>query len=91
MFTADGPTRMISSGGTMRRALNAAREAGAARAFAAAPHGLFVEDAPDTLEHPLLEELLVADTRFDEDSPSKPLAPLNALFRDAVRPTEGRK
>lgn len=81
---------MISSGGTMRRALDAAREAGARRAFAAAPHGLLVEDAPDTLEHPLLEELLVADTHPVFRLGEYPLAervsvlPLAPLIAEAV-------
>lgn len=82
---------MISSGRTMRRALDAARAAGARRAFAAAPHGLFVEDAPDTLDHPLLEELLVADTHPGFRLGEHPLAervsvlPLAPLIAEAVQ------
>lgn len=53
---------LISTGGTLVRAAEACRAAGATRVIAAAAHGLFVEGAPALFATPAIEEVLVAGT-----------------------------
>jgi ribose-phosphate pyrophosphokinase len=53
---------LISTGTTLQRAARHCREAGAARIFAAATHGLFMGEAPAVLADPLFESIAVADT-----------------------------
>lgn len=53
---------LISSGGTMIRAAEACRGAGARNIFALAAHGLFTGDASRALHHPDLTRILVSDT-----------------------------
>lgn len=53
---------LISTGGTLLRAARAARASGAASVSAVATHGLFVEDAGETLADPSLDRILVTDS-----------------------------
>ena len=53
---------LISSGTTLQRAARSCRQAGAARIFAAATHGLFMGQAPVVLADPLFESVAVTDT-----------------------------
>jgi ribose-phosphate pyrophosphokinase len=53
---------LISTGTTLQRAARRCHEAGAARIFAAATHGLFMGKAPAVLADPLFEGIAVADT-----------------------------
>jgi ribose-phosphate pyrophosphokinase len=53
---------LIASGGTMVRAGNACREAGARAVYAFAAHGLFTGGAADALRHPALSGFFIADT-----------------------------
>ncbi len=53
---------LISTGGTLQRAARRCREAGAARIFAAATHGLFMGQAPAVLADPVFEGIAAADT-----------------------------
>lgn len=82
---------LISTGGTMARAVEACQQAGAARIVAAATHGLFVGDAPETLNHDALDQLVIANTvppfRLEGAATEDKLVVLNAagLFAEAVR------
>lgn len=53
---------LISSGGTLRRAAHACREAGAAHVYAAATHGLFMPGATDMLNDSAFDAIAVTDT-----------------------------
>ena len=53
---------LISTGGTLVRAANACRAAGATRVFAAAAHGLFVGGAVELFASPALDGIVVTDT-----------------------------
>ncbi len=53
---------LISTGSTLVRAATACREAGAARVFAAAAHGLFIGGAPELMQTPALEKIVILDT-----------------------------
>ncbi len=53
---------LISTGTTLRRAAAKCREAGAARIFAAATHGLFIGDAPAVLNAAEFDGIVVGDT-----------------------------
>lgn len=53
---------LISTGGTLLRAAQAAKKAGAGRIFACATHGLFMPGACDTLADRAIEAILVSDT-----------------------------
>jgi ribose-phosphate pyrophosphokinase len=53
---------LVSSGTTLRRAVNACTANGARRIHAAATHGLFTAKAADLFADPALESLVVADT-----------------------------
>lgn len=52
---------LISTGGTLLRAAQACRNAGARVVHAAAAHGLFT-GGPEVLENPALDGLVVTDT-----------------------------
>ena len=53
---------MISTGGTLVRAAEACRAAGAVRVLAAAAHGLFVGGAPGLFASPAIDGITVTDT-----------------------------
>jgi ribose-phosphate pyrophosphokinase len=53
---------LISTGGTLIRAAEACRAAGATRTFAAAAHGLFVGGATELFATPTLDTITVANT-----------------------------
>jgi len=53
---------MIGSGGTMLRAAEACRQAGAERVYALAAHGLFGEGSAEFLTSPLLDGIVVTDS-----------------------------
>jgi ribose-phosphate pyrophosphokinase len=53
---------LISTGGTILRAVRACREQGATRVFAAATHGVFVGDVARLVADPALERLVITDT-----------------------------
>ncbi len=53
---------LISTGGTLVRAAQACRAAGATKVFAAATHGLFVGGAPDLFATPALDGIVVTNT-----------------------------
>jgi ribose-phosphate pyrophosphokinase len=53
---------LISTGHTLLRAAQAARQAGARRTIALVTHGLFMAEATDVLANPAIERLLVTDT-----------------------------
>lgn len=76
---------LISTGTTIMRAARACRDAGAAGVIAMATHGLFMHDAPSTMDEPVLERIVVTDSvppiRLPEDFRSRkvevlPVAPL---------------
>lgn len=82
---------LISSGGTIARTAHACRERGADTIYAAATHGLFVQDAGKVLSAAPLDQLVVTDTippfRLDEKLLAGKLTVLNSanLFADAIR------
>jgi ribose-phosphate pyrophosphokinase len=53
---------LISTGGTMARAARAFRDAGAAKAYVVATHGLFVGEAADALADTDIERTFVSNT-----------------------------
>jgi ribose-phosphate pyrophosphokinase len=53
---------LISTGGTLVRAAQACRAAGATRVFAAATHGLFIEGARELFATPALDGIVIANT-----------------------------
>lgn len=53
---------LISTGGTLVRAANACRVAGAAKVFAAATHGLFIDGAHELFTTSTLDGIVVANT-----------------------------
>jgi len=53
---------LIATGGTLIRAAEACRAAGATRVFAAAGHGLFIDGAPALFATPAIEAIVVANT-----------------------------
>ena len=53
---------LISTGGTLVRAANACRAAGATKVFAAATHGLFIDGAKELLAASTLDGIVVANT-----------------------------
>lgn len=82
---------LISSGTTLSRAAVACRERGAKRVQAAATHGLFVNDAEETLSDPALEKIVVTSTvppfRLSEQFVKDKLVLLDAgpLLAEAIR------
>lgn len=88
---------LVSTGTTLARAARACREAGARTVHAAATHGLFVEDAEETLSDPALETVTVTDTvppfRLSEEFVDRKLriVEVAGLFGEAIlRLHEGR-
>ena len=55
---------LISTGTTLQRAARSCHHAGATRIFAAATHGLFMEQTPDVLADPVFEGIAVTDTVY---------------------------
>ena len=53
---------MVSSGTTLRRAIDTLQAQGARRIIATASHGLFVGDAAATIADPRLECILITDS-----------------------------
>lgn len=53
---------IISTGGTLLKAVEMLKEKGAARVFAATTHGLFAGDAIEAIQASSLEEVIVTDT-----------------------------
>ena len=53
---------LISTGGTLVRAAEACRKAGAVQVFAAAAHGLFIGGAPSLFETPALEAVAITNS-----------------------------
>ncbi|HVY14120.1 MAG TPA: ribose-phosphate diphosphokinase [Rhodopila sp.] len=53
---------LISTGGTLLRAAQACRDAGATAVHAAATHGLFIGGAPELFTSPLLDGITVSNT-----------------------------
>lgn len=53
---------IISTGGTMRHAIDLAQEHGAKSFYVAATHGEFIGKAVDNLSHPAIKEICVTDT-----------------------------
>lgn len=53
---------IISSGTTMRHAMDACESSGAKEIFLAAAHGLFTDDAEDRLDRPALKAILISNT-----------------------------
>ncbi|HJV51309.1 MAG TPA: ribose-phosphate diphosphokinase [Noviherbaspirillum sp.] len=82
---------LISSGTTLARTARACRERGAARVWAAATHGLFMDDAPAVLSDAALEQLVVVDTvppfRLGAGPLREKLTVLDStrLFAEAIR------
>ena len=52
----------VASGDTVKRAALALRHAGAERVIACAAHGLFTGNAPEVLDCPAIDRLLVTDS-----------------------------
>ena len=53
---------LISTGGTIARAARACKAHGAANAFAAATHGLFIAGAAELIGEPAVDKIVVTDT-----------------------------
>jgi len=53
---------LVSTGGTLLRAAQACRAQGATAVYAAATHGLFVGNAPETLGDPALRQIVVTNS-----------------------------
>ncbi|MCW5692719.1 MAG: ribose-phosphate pyrophosphokinase [Pseudolabrys sp.] len=53
---------LISTGGTLLRAAQAARDAGATRVIALVTHGLFMAGSAETLADPAIDQLIVSDS-----------------------------
>ncbi len=53
---------LISTGGTMARAAQAFRNAGARKVYAVGAHGLFVGDAGEAVKDPNIEKIIITDT-----------------------------
>jgi len=86
---------LISTGGTIARAVAACGRRGAKAVYAAASHGIFVGDAARLLADPGLERLVVTDTippfRLDAALVRTKLTVLDtaALFAEAIRRIHG--
>lgn len=82
---------LISSGTTMLHAAMACRDAGAARVYAAATHGVFVDGAGRVLADPVFERVVVTDSvppfRLTSDAALGKLSVVSAapLFAEAIR------
>lgn len=82
---------LISTGGTMVRAAEACKHAGAERVIALATHGLFTGEAASMLVNEVLDQIVVTNTvppfRLAESKVNEKLTVLNAapLFAAAIR------
>lgn len=82
---------LISTGGTIRRAVTACRQRGAKTVYAAASHGIFVGEAAQLVADPGLERLVITDTippfRLAPDLVRARLVVLDTapLFAEAIR------
>lgn len=81
---------LISSGGTLARAASACRNRGAVAVHAAATHGLFNENAPDTLGESCLASVVVTSTVPPQHATLERLGPrlvvvdVAPLFAEAI-------
>lgn len=88
---------LVSTGGTLLRAARAARAAGAASVQAVATHGLFVEDAGESLAGPALDGILVTDSVPPFRLHGRPamerveVLPCAPLIAQAIRGLRGRE
>lgn len=86
---------LIGTGGTLRHAAQACREAGATRVYAAATHGLFIGPAADMVAADVLDRVVVTDTvppfRLDPELTARKLTVLSAapLFAEAIARLHG--
>jgi ribose-phosphate pyrophosphokinase len=82
---------IISSGKTIRLAVDALEKADARRIFACATHGLFIGEACELLTHPRLEKILITNSiapfRLKEDFLKEKIEILDctALFAKAIK------
>jgi len=82
---------LISSGGTILRAARACRDLGARKVYAAATHGLFVDNAGEVIADDCLEQVVVTDSvppfRLDPAVMRDKLVVLDSapLFAEAIR------
>lgn len=82
---------LIASGGTILRAAEACLEHGASSVFALAAHGLFVDNANETIASPSLAGVMVTDSvppfRLDDAVRERHLQIVSAapLFAEAIR------
>ncbi len=82
---------LISTGTTIRRAVDACHRAGATAIYAAATHGLFVDDAPAHLAHDALDHVVVTNSippfRLEGTPAHEKLVVLNVagLCAEAIR------
>jgi len=82
---------LISTGGTLLRATQAARTAGATRVIALVTHGLFMQGAADVLADPAIDQLVVTDTaapfRLERPEAQKKLVvlPSAPLLAETIR------
>jgi len=82
---------LISTGGTLRNAAVACRDRGATRVYAAATHGVFVDNADRLLSGAELDQIVVTDTvppwRLDPELVRRRLTILSAapLFAETIR------
>ncbi|MBI4195414.1 MAG: ribose-phosphate pyrophosphokinase [Betaproteobacteria bacterium] len=86
---------LISTGGTILRAVSACRQRGATTIYAAASHGIFVGDAARLLSDPGLTRLVITDSippfRLDPDAARTKLTVLETapLVAEAIRRIHG--
>ncbi|MFN7085695.1 MAG: ribose-phosphate diphosphokinase [Burkholderiales bacterium] len=86
---------LISTGGTIARAVAACRQRGAKAVYAAATHGIFVGNAASLVADPGLERLVISDTippfRLDAALVQRKLAVLDTapLFAEAIKRIHG--
>jgi ribose-phosphate pyrophosphokinase len=82
---------MISTGATLKRAVDACRESGAVAVYAAATHGLFVGEANAIVADANLQQVVVTDSippfRLDPQLAAEKLVTLDTvpLFAEAIR------
>ena len=82
---------LISTGGTLKRAVDACKQRGAKAVYAAASHGIFVGDAARLVADPQLDRLVITDTippfRLDPALARAKLVVLDTapLFAQAIR------
>jgi ribose-phosphate pyrophosphokinase len=83
---------LISTGGTLIRAVESCSRAGAASIYAAATHGLFIEPAGEVIDHAALTRLVISDSvppfRLDSPLVQRKLDILDTapLFAEAIHP-----